>query len=124
MGKQLVANVAVDGEWWGPDHGNVDRVPADVAESILNPAAWGDMEPDEDSDTEADQKPQEQPGGASEQAGDVAQAVATILTDPAAHSATAIIELAPHLTAEQAAAIHTAEQAGKARKTVLDATAP
>jgi len=42
MGK-LVANVHVDGAgWFGPDYGNADDVPADVASGIVNPDAWED----------------------------------------------------------------------------------
>lgn len=41
MGK-LVANVNVDGTWYGPDHDNADDVPAEVAEQITNPDAWED----------------------------------------------------------------------------------
>jgi hypothetical protein len=37
---RLVKNVAVDGTWYGPAHGNADQVPAEVAEQITNPAAW------------------------------------------------------------------------------------
>ena len=36
--KKLVANVFVDGEWYGPDHA---AAPADIAAKITNPAAWG-----------------------------------------------------------------------------------
>ena len=36
---QLIANVCVDGIYYGPDY---VQPPADVAERITNPAAWGD----------------------------------------------------------------------------------
>ncbi len=45
MSKKLVENVFVDGNWYGPSHGNADKVPADVAGKIDNPAAWGDDKP-------------------------------------------------------------------------------
>lgn len=38
---ELIANVNVDGEWWGPAHDRVDP-PAEVAERIINPAVWSD----------------------------------------------------------------------------------
>jgi hypothetical protein len=37
---RLVKNVAVDGTWYGPAHGNADQVPAEVASQITNPKAW------------------------------------------------------------------------------------
>jgi len=43
---ELVKNVIVNGEWWGPAHGRVDP-PAEVAEQITNPACWSDDEPTE-----------------------------------------------------------------------------
>lgn len=36
---KLIANVNVDGQWYGPAHGNASDVPADVAERI-GPHAW------------------------------------------------------------------------------------
>lgn len=40
MAKKLVKNVAVGRTWYGPAYDNADKVPADVAKQITNPAAW------------------------------------------------------------------------------------
>lgn len=41
MAKTLQSNVlGNDGTWYGPDYGNADEVPSEVAEEITNPAAW------------------------------------------------------------------------------------
>ncbi len=45
---ELVTNVHVAGGWYGPAHGNADRVGAEVAERVTNPAAWGTKEADGD----------------------------------------------------------------------------
>lgn len=37
---KLIGNVYVGGEWYGPDYGNADAVPDDVAAEITNPGAW------------------------------------------------------------------------------------
>lgn len=42
MAPKLIANVEVDGVWYGPAHGNAENVPAGVAEQITNSAAWED----------------------------------------------------------------------------------
>lgn len=73
-----------------------------------------------DSDASEPESSQE----AETEAESIAKAVATIAADPSAHKAATIIDLAPHLTPDQAATIHAAETAGPARKTVLDATRP
>lgn len=41
MARSLARNVYVDGKGYGPAFGNADNVPADVAERITNPRAWG-----------------------------------------------------------------------------------
>lgn len=38
--SKLVANVAVDGVWYGPAYGNEADVPAEVAERVTNPSVW------------------------------------------------------------------------------------
>lgn len=38
---ELIVNVQVGGEWWGPAYDRVDP-PAEVAERITNPAVWSD----------------------------------------------------------------------------------
>ena len=48
-GKQLVSTVYVEGKAYGPD----DDVPAEVAEQITNPKAWGEAG-DDKSDADAD----------------------------------------------------------------------
>lgn len=40
----LIANVEVDGSWYGPAYRNGDAVPPEVAEKITNPAVWGSEE--------------------------------------------------------------------------------
>lgn len=41
MAKTLVSNVlGNDGVWYGPDYGNAEGVPDQVASDITNPAAW------------------------------------------------------------------------------------
>ncbi len=37
---KLIANVWIDGQWYGPAHGNASDVPVDVAEQVTNPACW------------------------------------------------------------------------------------
>jgi hypothetical protein len=51
--RRLIVNVFVDdlpqshsGTWWGPDYGNADQVPTDVAARITNPAAWATRPPE------------------------------------------------------------------------------
>lgn len=39
---KLAANVNVGGVWYGPAHGNADKVPPAVAKEITNPDAWED----------------------------------------------------------------------------------
>lgn len=41
--SKLIANVCVDGKWFGPAHGNAEDVPAEVGAQITNPAAWDKM---------------------------------------------------------------------------------
>jgi hypothetical protein len=52
----LVANVVIDDEWYGPDYGNVDKVPADVARKISNPDAWEGGEAPADAEVDTDPK--------------------------------------------------------------------
>jgi hypothetical protein len=42
--SELIANVSVDGVWYGPDHGCVDP-PAEVVERITNPKVWSNEAP-------------------------------------------------------------------------------
>jgi hypothetical protein len=42
--SELIANVSVDGVWYGPDHGSVSP-PADVVERITNPKVWSNGAP-------------------------------------------------------------------------------
>lgn len=42
--RRLVRNVKVGNTWYGPAYDNANDVPAEVAEQIVNPAAWeGDL---------------------------------------------------------------------------------
>jgi hypothetical protein len=43
VGKVLVANVAVDGVWYGPDYPNQD-VTDEVAERITGASCWEEVE--------------------------------------------------------------------------------
>jgi hypothetical protein len=53
MGKRLVTHVAVGGVVYGPE----DDVPADVAELITNPKAWGEDPPANGDDEKPAAKP-------------------------------------------------------------------
>lgn len=51
MARKLVANVEVDGTWYGPAHPD-NEVTDDVADKITNPSAWDDEDGDEVDVTE------------------------------------------------------------------------
>jgi hypothetical protein len=54
--RKLTANVHVDGTWWGPDYGNADQVPDEVAEQIT-----ADVWTDETETPAAESKPEAEP---------------------------------------------------------------
>lgn len=60
MARDLIANVNVDGTWYGPDHqGN--KVNADVEKAVTNPKVWG--APAESTDSgEVKEPPRKGPG--------------------------------------------------------------
>lgn len=44
MARRLTGNVQVGGEWFGPDYGNADQVPSEVAEKIGDHLWEGDVD--------------------------------------------------------------------------------
>lgn len=76
----LIRNVFVNGQGWGPGHGNADQVPDDVAAQITNPTAWDQTKP-EQADKPAAASPSIDPVTASAIVENAGQLAASVLLD-------------------------------------------